>query len=222
MFDAVLFDLDGTLADTAPDLGETVNILLLEEGRSPKSLDLLRPYTSQGVRGLLKAGFGIDVSDPSYQRLSLRFLDIYAGRLCDATRLFDGIPKLLDALEALNLAWGIVTNKRMRFTDPLVELLRLTPRTNCVVSGDTTAEAKPSPLPIHHACQLLHCRPERTLYVGDDRRDIVAGNAAGCKTVAVSYGYLGDSGPLHAWGADLIIDHPLELAEYLAKFAGQK
>jgi phosphoglycolate phosphatase len=222
MFDAVLFDLDGTLADTAPDLGETVNILLLEEGRSPKSLDLLRPYTSQGVRGLLKAGFGIDVSDPSYQRLSLRFLDIYAGRLCDATRLFDGIPKLLDALEALNLAWGIVTNKRMRFTDPLVELLRLTPRTNCVVSGDTTAEAKPSPLPILHACQLLHCRPERTLYVGDDRRDIVAGNAAGCKTVAVSYGYLGDSGPLHAWGADLIIDHPLELAEYLAKFAGQK
>lgn len=222
MFEAVLFDLDGTLADTAPDLGEAVNILLLEEGRTQQSLAMLRPYTSQGVRGLLKAGFGIDNSHPSYERLAHRFLEIYAERLCDATQLFDGIPELLDALEALNLGWGIVTNKRMRFTDPLVELLQLTPRTSCVVSGDTTAEAKPSPLPILHACQLLRCRPERTLYVGDDRRDIVAGNAAGCRTVAVSYGYLGDSGPLHGWGADLIIDHPLELADYLAKLVGQK
>jgi len=222
MFDAVLFDLDGTLADTAPDLGEAVNILLLEEGRTQQSLAILRPYTSQGVRGLLKAGFGIESSHPSYERLSQRFLDIYAGRLCEASYLFDGIPEMLDALETLNLDWGIVTNKRMRFTNPLVELLGLTPRTTCVVSGDTTAEAKPSPLPILHACQLLGCRPERTLYVGDDRRDIVAGNAAGCKTVAVSYGYLGDGGALHTWGADLIIDHPLELAEYLAKLVGQK
>jgi N-acetyl-D-muramate 6-phosphate phosphatase len=222
MFDAVLFDLDGTLADTAPDLGEAVNILLLEEGRTQQSLAILRPYTSQGVRGLLKAGFGIESSHPFYERLSQRFLDIYAGRLCEASYLFDGIPEMLDALETLNLDWGIVTNKRMRFTNPLVELLGLTPRTNCVVSGDTTAEAKPSPLPILHACQLLSCRPERTLYVGDDRRDIVAGNAAGCKTVAVSYGYLGDGGALHTWGADLIIDHPLELAEYLTKLVGQK
>jgi N-acetyl-D-muramate 6-phosphate phosphatase len=222
MFDAVLFDLDGTLADTAPDLGEAVNILLLEEGRTQQSLAILRPYTSQGVRGLLKAGFGIESSHPSYERLSQRFLDIYAGRLCEASYLFNGIPEMLDALETLNLDWGIVTNKRMRFTNPLVELLGLTPRTNCVVSGDTTAEAKPSPLPILHACQLLGCRPERTLYVGDDRRDIEAGNAAGCKTVAVSYGYLGDGGALHTWGADLIVDHPLELAEYLAKLVGQK
>lgn len=222
MFDAVLFDLDGTLADTAPDLGEAVNILLIEEGRTQQSLATLRPYTSQGVRGLLKAGFGIESSHPSYERLSQRFLDIYAGRLCEASYLFDGIPEMLDTLETLNLDWGIVTNKRMRFTNPLVELLGLTSRTNCVVSGDTTAEAKPSPLPILHACQLLGCRPERTFYVGDDRRDIEAGNAAGCKTVAVSYGYLGDGGPLHTWGADLIIDHPLELAEYLAKLVGQK
>ena len=222
MFDAVLFDLDGTLADTAPDLGEAVNILLLEEGRPQQPLPTLRPYTSQGVRGMLKAGFGIDSSDPAYDRLSQRFLEIYAGRLCEDTRLFEGIPELLDALEALNLGWGIVTNKRMRFTDPLVKLLELTPRTSCVVSGDTTAEAKPSPLPVLHACQLLRSLPHRTLYVGDDRRDIVAGNAAGCKTVAVSYGYLGDSGPVYAWGADLIIDHPLELATYLAKQAGLK
>ena len=222
MFEAVLFDLDGTLADTAPDLGESANLLLAEEGHAAKPLAMLRPYTSQGVRGLLKAGFDIDATHPHYERLSLRFLEIYEQRLCAATRLFDGIPELLDALESLNLGWGIVTNKRMRFTDPLVDLLQLTPRTNCVVSGDTTAEAKPSPLPIEHACRLLNCRPERTLYVGDDRRDIIAGRAAGCQTVAVSYGYLGDGGPLHTWGADLIIDHPTELAAYLNRCVGPK
>lgn len=222
MFEAVLFDLDGTLADTAPDLGESANLLLAEEGHAAKPLAMLRPYTSQGVRGLLKAGFDIDATDPHYERLSHRFLEIYEQRLCAATRLFDGIPALLDALESLNLGWGIVTNKRMRFTDPLVELLQLTPRTNCVVSGDTTAAAKPSPLPIEHACRLLNCRPERTLYVGDDRRDILAGHAAGCQTVAVSYGYLGDGGPLHTWGADLIIDHPAELAAYLNRCVGPK
>ena len=222
MFEAVLFDLDGTLADTAPDLGESANLLLAEEGHAAKPLAMLRPYTSQGVRGLLKAGFDIDATDPHYERLSHRFLEIYEQRLCAATRLFDGIPELLDALESLNLGWGIVTNKRMRFTDPLVELLQLTPRTHCVVSGDTTAEAKPSPLPIEHACRLLNCRPERTLYVGDDRRDIIAGRAAGCQTVAVSYGYLGDAGPLHTWGADLIIDHPAELAAYLNRCVGPK
>lgn len=222
MFEAVLFDLDGTLADTAPDLGGAVNVLLEQEGRPRQALEVLRPYTSQGVRGLLKAGFGIDATHPDYDDLAQRFLDIYAQRLCLETRLFEGIPEVLDVLEAMHLGWGIVTNKRTRFTDPLVELLQLTPRTNCVVSGDTVAEAKPSPLPILHACQLLSCQPERTLYVGDDQRDIIAGNAAGCMTVAVSYGYLGDSAPLHTWGADLIIDHPAELAEYLAKQAWRK
>ncbi len=222
MFEAVLFDLDGTLADTAPDLGESANLLLAEEGHAAKPLAMLRPYTSQGVRGLLKAAFDIDATHPHYERLSHRFLEIYEQRLCAATRLFDGIPELLDALESLNLGWGIVTNKRMRFTDPLVDLLQLTPRTNCVVSGDTTAEANPSPLPIAHACRRLNGRPERTLYVGDDRRDIIAGRAAGCQTVAVSYGYLGDGGPLHPWGADLIIDHPAELAAYLTRCVAPK
>ena len=217
MFEAVLFDLDGTLADTAPDLGGTTNLLLQEEGRPAKPLQHLRPYTSQGVRGLLKAGFGIDSTNADYPRLFHRFLEIYAARICDESRLFDGIPELLDTLESNGLRWGIVTNKRMRFTDPLVELLQLSPRTRCVVSGDTTAEAKPSALPILHACELLGCLPQRTLYVGDDLRDIQAGRAAGCHTVAVSYGYLGDSGPLTSWGADLIIDHPAELAAYLLK-----
>jgi N-acetyl-D-muramate 6-phosphate phosphatase len=216
MFEAVLFDLDGTLADTAPDLGGTTNLLLQEEGRPTAALTDLRPYTSQGVRGLLKAGFGINSTHADYPRLFNRFLDIYAARICDESHLFDGIPELLDTLESMDLRWGIVTNKRMRFTDPLVELLQLSPRTRCVVSGDTTAEAKPSPLPLLHACQLLECAPQRSIYVGDDRRDIEAGRATGCLTVAVSYGYLGDSGPITSWGADLIIDHPAELADYLS------
>lgn len=215
MLEAVLFDLDGTLADTAPDLGAAANFLLLEEGRPPLSLAELRPYTSHGVRGLLQAGFGIAPADADYDRLAQRFLELYAARLCEETQLFAGIAELLDTLDNAGLDWGIVTNKRRRFTDPLVAHLGLTPRTRCVVSGDTTAEAKPSPLPILHACELLACDPQRTLYVGDDLRDIQAGHAAGCRTVAVSYGYLGHSGPLETWGADLIVDHPEQLMQYL-------
>ena len=215
MFEAVLFDLDGTLADTAPDLCGAVNILLIEEGRPQQPFCSLRPYTSQGVRGLLWKGFGIEVSHGEYARLSARFLEIYAGQLCNLSRLFDGIPELLDTLESRGIAWGIVTNKRTRYTEPLVAALGLTPRTRCVVSGDTTAEAKPSPLPILHACEILGCAPQRTLYVGDDRRDIVAGLAAGTKTAAVSYGYLGDSGPIDTWGADFIADHPTTLGNLL-------
>ena len=215
MFDAILFDLDGTLADTAPDLGWAANALREAEGLAPLPLATLRPYTSQGVRGLLGVAFEIAPGQPGYDDLAQRFLTLYAGRLCVDTVLFDGVGELLDELEALGLAWGIVTNKRRRYTDPLVAQLGLTPRTNCVVSGDTTTEAKPSPLPVLHACQLLNCRPERTLYVGDDRRDIVAGNAAGCRTVAAAYGYLGDSGPALTWGAEWIIDRPADLLTYL-------
>lgn len=222
MFEAVLFDLDGTLADTAPDLGHALNVLLREEGHAEQPLASLRPFTSQGVRGLLRAGFGIPPEHPDYPRLSQRFLDLYETRLCAETRLFAGIPELLDQLEAWHLGWGVVTNKRQRFTEPLVARLGLSPRTACIVSGDTTAAAKPSPLPLLHACGLLGCMPQRTLYVGDDRRDIVAGKAAGCLTVAVSYGYLGDSGPLESWGADLIVDHPNQLAAFLVKRVAPK
>jgi len=222
MLDAVLFDLDGTLADTAPDLCATLNILLLEEGQPQHPYSRLRPHTSSGVRGLLGEGFGIQPADRDYERLSKRFLEIYGARLCEMSTLFDGIPKLLDTLEAHGIAWGIVTNKRARFTDPLVAALGLSPRTTCVVSGDTTAEAKPSPLPVLHACMLLGCTPQRTLYVGDDRRDIVAGRAAGTLTAAVSYGYLGNGGPPHTWGADFVADHPAALATDLCTAGAPK
>ncbi len=215
MFQAVLFDLDGTLADTAPDLGCAANAVLAEAGLPPKPLAELRPYTSSGVRGLLMASFGITPEHPDYPRLSTRFLEHYMNALCVHTRLFDGIPLLLDTLEQAGIAWGIVTNKRSRFTDPLVAQLGLTPRTHCVVSGDTTPEAKPSPRPILHACALLGSSPSQTLYVGDDLRDIQAGEAAGCRTAAVSYGYLGHNGPITSWSADFVADHPEILAKYI-------
>lgn len=215
MFEAVLFDLDGTLADTAPDLGAALNRLRMEEALPPLPLELLRPFTSQGVRGMLRAGFDLAQEHPDYERLSARFLDLYAADLCVETRLFAGIPELLDQLERHAVAWGIVTNKRTRFTEPLVAALGLGGRTDCVISGDTTAAPKPSPLPILYACERLGCQPARTLYVGDDRRDVEAGRAAGTRTAAVSYGYLGDGGPLHEWQADFVADHPEEIARYV-------
>lgn len=219
MIEAVLFDLDGTLADTAPDLGAAANRLREEEGLPPLSLSLLRPFTSHGVRGLLQAGFGIDKNHRDYERLSGRFLEFYAENLCVETRLFSGIAGLLDLLDRESMPWGIVTNKRMRFTDPLVATLGLTPRTPCVVSGDTTPEAKPSALPILHACRLLGALPENTLYVGDDLRDIEAGRAAGTFTAAVSYGYLGDGSPISEWRPDFVADHPDDLASFIREMA---
>lgn len=216
MPEAILFDLDGTLADTAPDLGGALNALLVEEGRAELPLHRLRPFVSQGVRGLLQAGFAIAPDAPAYEMLAARFLDLYEARLCRETTLFSGVNDLLGLLDASGIRWGIVTNKRMRFTNPLVAFLDLYPRTTCVVSGDTTVAAKPSPLPLLHACDLLGCTPERTVYVGDDLRDIQAGKAAGCATVAAAYGYLGDSGPVSAWAADAIISVPGELPALLA------
>lgn len=215
MFEAVLFDLDGTLADTAPDLGGVVNMMREEEKLAALPLELLRPYVSQGVRGLLQAGFGMTADHPDYERRSERFLELYASNICARTRLFAGISELLVALEAADIPWGIVTNKRERFTLPLVAALGLSERTACVVSGDTTAAPKPSPLPILYACERLACRPQQALYVGDDRRDVEAGRAAGTLTAIVSYGYLGDGGPLETWNADFIADHPAQLQDYV-------
>lgn len=215
MFEAVLFDLDGTLADTAPDLGAALNRLRVEEGLPALPLPTLRPYTSQGVRGLLRAGFGIDPQGTDYSRLSQRFLELYAADLCVDTRLFDGIAELLADLRERGIPWGIVTNKRTRYTDPLVSALGLRSQTTCVVSGDTTAAAKPSPLPILHACGILGKPPGRSLYVGDDRRDIEAGRAAGTLAIAASWGYLDDPSAIGSWAADRIVDHPTEILDLI-------
>lgn len=215
MFEAVLFDLDGTLADTAPDLGAAVNRLLVEEGQAPRALAELRPYTSQGVRGMLRIGFGLNPDDAAYANLAARFLDHYAANICRDTRLFPGMDELLVRLEAAGIPWGVVTNKRERYTTPLMQALGLAERAACVVSGDTTAAAKPSPLPILHACTQIDREPARCLYIGDDKRDIDAGKAAGTRTAAAAYGYLGDCGPVESWQADFLAHQPAHLADYI-------
>jgi phosphoglycolate phosphatase len=207
----VLFDLDGTLADTAPDLAAAANRQRTQRGLPALPYAELRPLASHGARGLIGRALGVGPEDPSFAALRTEFLDFYEHALCVHTRLFDGMAQALVALESAGLRWGIVTNKPARYTDPLVERLGLAQRAAVVVSGDTTAHAKPHPAPIEHA--LAHCgvSPERAVYVGDDLRDIEAGRAARTRTVAARYGYLGAGLPVEHWGADEIITTPGEL-----------
>ena len=215
MIQAVLFDLDGTLADSAPDLALALDLLLAEEGRPAVPLAVTRPHTSSGARGLIKAGFGIDADHPDYPALKDRFLDLYEQNLSVHTALFDGVAPLLDALEGRGIRWGIVTNKAMRFTGAVVAGLGLTARSACVVSGDTTARAKPHPDPLLHAAAAIRIAPAQCLYVGDDLRDIQAARAAGMGAIAAAYGYLGVDGDPHDWAADAVISHPGEVLNYL-------
>jgi phosphoglycolate phosphatase len=212
---AVLFDLDGTLADTAPDLAGALNALLAERRRAPVSVAAARPVTSSGARGMLRAGFGIGPDHAEYESLKARFLDLYAERICVETQLFDGAADLLAALDARALPWGVVTNKAERFTRPLLAALALLDRAACVVGGDTTPRAKPHPDPLLHAARHLGVACGSCLYVGDDLRDVQAARAAGMPVIAAAYGYLGVGGDPHAWGADDVIDQPLEVLKHL-------
>jgi phosphoglycolate phosphatase len=209
--DAVLFDLDGTLADTAPDLGAAANRLRADDGLPPLPLEILRPHTSSGVRGMLRSAFDIGPQDPEFPALSARFLEHYRDNLCIATRLFDRMHELLDALEGNSIKWGIVTNKRSAFTDPLIEALGLSKRACCIVSGDAAPRLKPAPDTLLLACRIAAVDASRCVYVGDDLRDIQAGRSAGMATVAAAYGYLGLEVPVSDWQADHIIHDPMEL-----------
>jgi N-acetyl-D-muramate 6-phosphate phosphatase len=212
---AVLFDLDGTLADTAPDLARALNALLGEHGRPPVPSAITRPLTSSGARGMIQAGFGLTPASEQYESLKERFLDLYGAAVCVETRLFPGMAELLDALERLGVRWGVVTNKPDRFTRPLLDALGLGARAACIVSGDTAARPKPHPDPLLHASDALALDPAACLYVGDDVRDVRAARAAGMRILAAAYGYLGDDGDPHDWGADAVIDHPLEALNFL-------
>jgi phosphoglycolate phosphatase len=212
--EAVLFDLDGTLADTAGDLAAAANSMLKKRGLATKPLHLLRPQASHGARGLLGVAFGVAPQDAGYEALRVEFLDTYEKDLCVTSRLFDGMPELLDYLEARHISWGVVTNKVSRFTIPLMMLLRLNERAACIVSGDTTPHAKPHPAPLLEAARLIEVAPERCVYIGDDARDIAAGSAAGMQTVAAAYGYCGDSDP-NAWQADAVVQQPADLLALL-------
>lgn len=214
-YDAVFFDLDGTLADTAPDLAAAANRLVVEHGMPPVAYEKLRPVASHGARGLIGAAFGKRPEDPEFPALRDTFLSYYEADIAVHTRLFEGMDDVLAKLEADGVPWGIVTNKIARFTVPLVRAIGLTPRASAVVSGDTTAHAKPHPAPLLHAAELSGVTAARCLYVGDDLRDIQAGKAAGMATIAAAYGYCGEDEPPESWGADFLIHRPSELLELL-------
>lgn len=210
---AVFFDLDGTLADTAPDLGGALNELRAERGRPMLEMAVLRPHVSAGTRGMLGVGFGLKPDDAGYDAHAQRFLELYSQRLCAGTRLFEGMPDVLRELERRRIAWGIVTNKPARFTEPLAACLKVSGRATAIVSGDSTPNPKPAPDGLLLACARAGVPPRLTLYVGDDLRDIQAGRAAGMGTVAAAWGYLGDGPPIEAWGADATIAKPLDLLQ---------
>ncbi len=215
MIAAVLFDLDGTLADTAPDLGMALNRLLSEEGQPPQDYSNIRPIASHGARGLIRLGFGISPQHPDFLRLRTRFLELYEQCCCEETRLFEGVDTLLQVISERGLVWGIITNKPARFTDLVVAALPLFPPPAVVVSGDTVGVAKPDPRPMYHATELLGIAPHDCLYVGDAERDIEAGRGVGMTTVLADYGYIATSDHPHEWGADIRIAHPLELIAHL-------
>jgi phosphoglycolate phosphatase len=212
---AVLFDLDGTLADTAVDLGYAVNQQRVARGMEALPMDVLRPLVSQGARGMLRAAFGLLPEHAEYAAYRDEFLDLYAANLLRDTRLFDGMHTLLDDLERQGLRWGIVTNKLTRYTEPLVTGLGLTPRAACVISGDTCARAKPFPDPLLEAAVRMSLAPGECLYVGDDHRDVQAAHAAGMQCLVAGYGYLGDGPPPEEWGGLAIIAHPGEVLNFL-------
>ena len=214
-YHGVFFDLDGTLADTAPDLVAATNQLLSARNLPLKPYEQLRPCASAGARGLIGGAFGIDTKHPDFIALRDEFFANYEKALCVHSKLFDGMEHLLNQLESAQLPWGIVTNKSERFTNPLIKLMGLSQRSVSTVSGDTTPHSKPHPEPILHAARIANLDPNKSLYVGDDIRDVIAGKAAGMKTVAAAYGYCGCEEPPEAWGADFIIQTPQELLQII-------
>jgi len=210
---AILFDLDGTLADTAPDLAAAVNLLRTERGLAPTPYELLRPTASAGARGMIGASFGLLPQDEGFEELRLGFFDNYQAAIMVHSTLFDGVPELLEGITAAGLAWGIVTNKPARFTDPLMPLIGLD-HAGCVISGDTTPHPKPHPAPMLEAARRLGLAPEQCWYAGDDLRDIEAGRAAGMRTIACGWGYCGDIEPA-TWGADHLLASPQALLDLI-------
>ncbi len=212
---AILFDLDGTLIDSAPDLGAAADQMRVDRGLPSLPLEGYRHMAGAGARGMLGIAFGMTPEHPDFSAYKEEFFRNYERRMTQLTRAFDGVVELLQALQQRGLPWGIVTNKSSRFTDPLVRQMALLNPAAVVISGDTTPHAKPHPEPLFEAARRLRLDPNRCWYVGDDERDIVAGRAAGMLTCAATYGYLGAVADWQAWGADDAIDHPQGLLKKL-------
>ena len=213
---AVLFDLDGTFADTAPDLAAALNSARAARGLPPLPLEVLRPQASHGSAGLLKIGMNVSPGDPDFDALRDIFLDHYENNICVHTRLFSGMGELVSALERRGIKWGIVTNKPHRFTLPLMQALGYADRASCLVSGDTCANAKPHPDPVLKACEMVGASPAECLYLGDDLRDMQAANAASMRGVIARYGYIDKDARLETRQAHAIIDNPIELLGLIA------
>lgn len=215
MIRAVLFDLDGTLADTALDLGFALNRQRQLHGLPPLSQDVIRPQASHGARGLLALGFGLTPADPQFPAMREEYLALYEKHICDHTVLFPGMDEVLHRLEQDGLKWGVVTNKPARFTVPLMAKLHLDNRTACIVSGDTTANSKPHPEPLLTAAAQIGVAPGECLYVGDAERDVEAALAAGMRVLIAMYGYLGENDRPETWGAHGFLPAPARLIEAL-------
>ena len=212
---AVLFDLDGTLIDSAPDLAGAANRLRELRGLPPVPYAQLRPLVGTGARGMIGGAFGLGPGDAEFEALRDKFLALYERGLLQQTAVFDPMVPVLQALEAAGLPWGIVTNKAERFTHPVVRGLGLDRRAGAVVCGDTTPHAKPHPAPLLEAARRIGVAPEACVYVGDDLRDVQAGRAAGMATLAAAWGYLGQGEAIEAWGADALLESPAELLKWL-------
>ncbi len=206
-----MFDLDGTFADTAPDMAHALNVIRDRHGLAALPLAAVRPYVSHGARGMLDVGFGIGPQHEKFIALRDAFYDQYQRYLCVDSTLFDGIEPLVATLEKHTIAWGIVTNKAARFAIPITDALGVGKRAACIVCGDTTAHTKPHPAPLLHAAKLIGIAPGDTLYVGDDARDIQAAHAAGMRGAVAAYGYIGVDVDPSSWGAEYSIAAPSEL-----------
>lgn len=220
--EAVLFDLDGTLADTAPDMARTVNLMREKRGLAPVPAAQVRPHVSSGARGMILSAFGISTEHPDYAAMRAEFLELYVDNLCIGTRLFPGMEALLHALEAAGLKWGVVTNKFERLAHPVMAGLGLAGRAGVVVGGDTCPRPKPFPDSLLHAAEVLGVAPGRTLYIGDDERDVQAARAAGMPVIVAGYGYLGEARAPNLWGADAIMQSVPEIEAWVRNQSAER
>jgi 2-phosphoglycolate phosphatase len=208
---AVFFDLDGTLADTAEDLAAPVNAMRVQRGQPPMAVEELRPFASAGARGLIGKGLGVGKDEPGYEALRLEFLKRYEQDIVVHTRLFEGMPEVLERLERADIRWGVISNKIERYVRVIMQRLGLSERSVLTYGGDSASRPKPYPDLMLLALKSTGLTGPACVYVGDDHRDVVAGRAAGLQTVAAAYGYCGDAGSPEDWGADALIRHPAEL-----------
>ncbi|MEZ0331601.1 MAG: HAD family hydrolase [Methylophilaceae bacterium] len=211
----ILFDLDGTLVDTAPDLGLALNIQLKRHGYPALPISAIRPYASHGSKGLLKLGFGLTPEHASFDAMRVEYLNLYDEVFLTSPTLFEGMADVLAAIEANGQQWGIVTNKPKRFTQRLIDSMGLDCLAGCVVSGDDAPRPKPYPDTLNLACEQLRVKADDCIYVGDAARDIEAGKAAGMKTVVALYGYIEASDHAETWGGDFYINQPKDLMQFI-------